>query len=550
MEIILSFIEFNQFLKFVVNKLNNTENSKHLSTINENENNDNNNENENEITHNRSISATRNSVLEDLREKPFDSHMDKILFNESHSNVKKIKTYTLAKSVPISLIIDNNVKNVSRFRKQNKLSLSEQRKAKYLRNRVNRPLLALKKTTEGKEKEKEQEEKNIAPEDDHIANEINSLLLQLCTFYTISFELYHKYVKVGSEFEINIEYNLKQRFAQLFEDYNFVQLLNNNPNFIDEVNDDDRETITNYFTFINQIDSAIDKIKNKMEIESGIGIMDYIDVNDNYDFHGDSNFNFLVNPQLFDLENYDDEYMEDDVDDEFNGLSMNVNMDDINNNTDGNVTDIDTDDPIGDRNVNVNINSNTNTNKNNMNNNNSNTNKNVRFAAPSAARVPSVEPPSPMTDTMDVSVNLDDHRQMQLNQMTNGGDDDNDDDGATAGGGGDGDHDADSGDAFSLADIQQATTASMIYQLSLNDLSWLLLKKPLLNVDENNNDDNQEIKEQKKEILKELESNVFGFLLFLCKLYSKTNEELVSLLSFSFHRLKKTEQYRRLSSKQ
>ena len=148
---------------------------------------------------------------------------------------------------------------------------------------------------------------------------------------------------------------------------------------------------------------------------------------------------------------------------------------------------------------------------------------------------------------MDVSINLDDHMHVQIqnnnnnkinsnqqhiNQITNSSMEMNNT-GVSI-------NNTNEIDVFSLINLQQATTASMICRLSLNDLSWLLLKKPFKNT---NN-----VKQQEKDILEELKSNVFGFLLLLCKLYSKTNEELVSLLSFSFHRLKKTEQFRRLSS--
>ena len=76
----------------------------------------------------------------------------------------------------------------------------------------------------------------------------------------------------------------------------------------------------------------------------------------------------------------------------------------------------------------------------------------------------------------------------------------------------------------------------LVHEISLDDLSWLLLKQDFVN-----NKENQEI------IIKQLTKNTFAFLLLVSKLYRKTNAELMSLLVYSFQRLTNTKEFTRFT---
>ena len=77
----------------------------------------------------------------------------------------------------------------------------------------------------------------------------------------------------------------------------------------------------------------------------------------------------------------------------------------------------------------------------------------------------------------------------------------------------------------------------MTHELTMQEICWLLLKKEYDNDDVN-------ITKINNEILIQLRQNVFYFAFIICKMFRKTNDEVSSLLEFSFQRFKSSSEFK------
>ena len=84
--------------------------------------------------------------------------------------------------------------------------------------------------------------------------------------------------------------------------------------------------------------------------------------------------------------------------------------------------------------------------------------------------------------------------------------------------------------------IKKFVGANMIHKINENDLIWLLFKDTL-NVKEFTQ------LEIKNAIIKKLTKKVYCFIVLICKMFRKSNDELATLLRDSLQRLQKTQQF-------
>ena len=129
--------------------------------------------------------------------------------------------------------------------------------------------------------------------------------------------------RVGSEFEINIVYFLKEKYSNYFDSFNFIQFIDKNSKGKEfgVVNDkfshsrtgsemsihgmngklDEYSSKESYY--VEKRDQLINDIKFQMQIQSSLGIIDYIGNNNiDYSDENDYNLDFLVNPELYDID--------------------------------------------------------------------------------------------------------------------------------------------------------------------------------------------------------------------------------------------------------
>ena len=215
---------------------------------------------------------------------------------------------------------------------------------------------------------------------------------------------------------IKIIVKLKQRFGICFDHFDFIQFINNDRN--GSYNDSEE-----FFSIESKMRRLIELMKLEMEVDGDVGIVDYeLDINDENDEKSEiNNFEFLVNPQLFDIDN------------------LNLSDSEL----------------VGDH------------------DNTNDKNNNLAPVAPI------------LIDNSNIGSKENSREKQPIMEKDN-----------------------------------------LLHEITINDLSWLLLKESF-------DDTNEMI----LRIDKTLMENTFAFLLLACKLYRKTNEELLSLLTFSFQRL-------------
>ena len=594
MELILCLIEFNQFLAIVKKQLLNSEEIlKALATSSDL--NDVSIEMPTSLSTRVSVASTTAThsmpmTLNRIHTRSFSgvfySKTDQILFDKSFNNVKKIKIYDIAKSVPNSFIIQNNGLNLKRYKSKKRIS-------KYS---CNRPALLV----------------SNEPE-------INMLLLQLALFYCIAFEFYHKYVKVGSEFEINIPFFLKQKYYDYFDTFNFIQFINNE-NFQSSNSANNNE-------IGQKVENLINDIKFEMQLQSKMGIIDYINTNNdnNNTFADDASMydeneyvddlDFLVNPSLYedagdnqtDHENEkihnnpndtgdpntqatqmqtrtEEETKENNMKiehksmptlDSVKNLTLNVNSNDLDAALLGRSSDNEQDSPIPQRN-NSNLSkggqiilsndevvlntpssdgfdavlnletiphtaSNRSTNdvpsqSNNNNNNIDNKSKpNSGFSGSASTHVSIVSQSALNMQTQLNNVSTTSEKGSVNNNVSNLNDANSNVSAHRRVGS---KRHSEISIAASQRDLilsdmidPKSTRGSLLHEISMNELEWLLFK--IVTEDE----DDESIIEKRERIVLQLKKNLYTFLFVLSKMLRKTNFELMALLENSFQRL-------------
>ena len=213
-ELALSLIEFSQALSLIGKQLT----EEHLTRLNV------------------SFNEINDEVLSDVF---YTDAIDRILFDSTYDKLSGMKIYKFPSSVPRPLIIENNLKNFEIY--------TNSRNGKSTQSTYLRPILLM---------------------ENNYSRKINLLLLQLSTFYCICFELYHKYIQIGSEFEINIASLLKNKFVTYFQMFDFIQFINVQMCDSDEGNE-------NYGNN-EKILEIVNSMRYEMSNELGIGIIDYI----------------------------------------------------------------------------------------------------------------------------------------------------------------------------------------------------------------------------------------------------------------------------------
>ena len=439
MEIILGFIEFSQFLELLVSKLKNDpadsdhDGDAHLHKDDEDQ-------AESSIVSDWiNLLELNDEILSNPDYTAFYSFVDSVLFDEKDIDLSKIKIFEFPDTVPTSFIIFNNLYNIANVVNDRVSPASVTHTNPF--DVINRPMLVLQSHNDFDENEKRMK---------LLYESISVLLLQLSSFYSIGYELYTKYVKRGSEFELSINSYLKERFFEIFDEFNFLKFINNFSQQPDLTSDFD-------FEMNAKMRSKTRRMRYQCEIAIENDILPHASNNDNYNTamqasHKD-NVTFLFNPQ---------KRTKPENPTESDTLSYTKSKSKTKNNS-------------------------TTTSANNN-------NGDQLLSVPNGQDDESFAP----------STTFNSSRFSEPTQITNESDN----------------------SASSSEIIRQKTENLLIEKLSIHDLSWLLLKKKF-------NYDHDTV----EQIHDQLRNNVFAFLLLISKLFRKTNDELKSLLLFSFDRL-------------
>ena len=481
-EIILSTIEFNQFLTILQTQFKNVNKSVMDELI--------------ETVNNLSSSHV------------FYSASDKLLFaDQGYNKISRIKLLQLPESMPKSLIIVENMKvclSLMSFINCNENNVNSGNVVNVSEMNMDKPVLCLpnrkqqkaqfnniSKTTNNGDHNREQSSNRLLA----LMNEINNLLITISVFYNIGFDFYYKYIRVDSELELNIGYHLRQRFCHFFDKYNLISCLcsrndvRKNTNINGSQHDQSKPSIMisanvninnnndaafnfqeleKYYKENNQniyklAQSMHDKMKDKYygnDDNHQRGFTDYVEYSMVNDMSQIREYHAII-PALDNLD--------------FLSTSDNYNNDD---GDDGLITD----------------------NEDNI-------------------------------DTMDNKVT--DNESDKLNHDV---DDDDDDD------------DEKEQAVLQEIDIDIIENETMIFEIGIDDIVWLLNLNGDFDNNKNENIINYNAK-QLKMISNALKMHVYTFLFILTKMFRATNKELNSLLQFSFYRFTKTPQYQSMMSK-
>ena len=613
-EIILAFVEFTQFLKLLQNKLIKLEQS-NIKSRNQNSKNSKNNKNNgvnenmnglnfdsenlnlsvNLPVENESDFASIADEMKSRNKRIYNNPMDSILFSHFDNDFTNMKMYNLAESIPVSLIIYQNVKNIHYCKRRiRRLTFKGQL------TKLHCPIII---TTIV-----ENEYHNLLRDSDIIIK-INKLLIEICSFYCICFEFYHKYIKTESEFPINIDSNLIQRHTQLFESFNIIQILTNSDEKNDNINtppDDHPRYPNTFYTYAprnrkptsprdrssskkngndiqsnNPVQLKIDKIEatmkrfrlktrgnhNNHHHKSSTNLTNLNSVNSNgsssnnksSNNHGskagmsdESAWDFLVNPTTLD-----------DMITNVSQFTFNRNADDTDSDSDDIITTDDTED-IGDsdeekpsvkfgsslRKKSKSKESHREKVKDKENDKENDKEKEKEKEKKEKEREKQKEKEKEKEEqskkqSIPSKVSLQQLRQMDSADhsimMDIAENDKNDDKN-------------DRLESVILSPYKRngkdktgtnrnTHVSRMIFEISVHELCWLLLKKQFKH---NEKADRATI----HLVLKQLKMNYIAFLLLICKIFRKTNDELLTLLFYSFQRLKQTNEYERFINTQ
>ena len=279
MEIILGFIEFTQFLDLLSTKLSIIQNDDQAST--------------GIIEQNIQINLVElnEKILSNPDYTAFHSFLDKILFDEKDVDISRIKIFEFPDTVPTSFILFNNLYNIANVTNNDMLPESTTDANPF--GVINRPMLVLQNNNDFDDNEKQMI---------MLYESMSLLLLQLSSFYSIGYELYTKYMKRGSEFELSICSDLKDRFYEIFEEFNFLKFINN---FSQQPSSTSTSTSSDFNFEMNvKMRNKTERMKYQFEIAIQNDMQHYIspsDDNNNYNTamqpsHKD-NVTFLFNPQ-------------------------------------------------------------------------------------------------------------------------------------------------------------------------------------------------------------------------------------------------------------
>ena len=466
MEIILGFIEFTQILDILASKLcvNNSDHDDHASDI-EHHDNSNNNKNQtnktnettnkvNETTNNNKINNNKNNVhsmhkdcinLFELNDEilsnpdyiAFYSFLDSALFVDTDIDLSRMKIFEFPDTVPTSFILFNNLYNIA-----NVVTLNARPEASTIVTNpftsINRPMIVLENVNDFDENETKIK---------LLYESMGLLLLQLSSFYSIGYELYTKYIKRGSEFELSINSYLKERFCEIFDEYDFLKFINN-------FSQQQGLTLTDFdFEMDAKMRHRIHRMKYQFEIAIHSDMSHHISCTDN-------NYNTAMQASHKDNATF------------LSNLQKGINV--AESETLSYTTSYTT----------------SHTNPKNL----SQRKLSNQFANPIQTED---------DDSFAPSTTFNSARLSDTGQNTN-----------------------ESESVGSAEMCRQKTQNLLIERIRIHDLSWLLIKEKF------NHD-----YEMVEKIHNQLRNNVFAFLLLISKLFRKTNDELKSLLLFSFDRL-------------